>query len=55
MDEKKIVALLNEDFSMTRENHNPEDYKTIQDFYQEYMQLEVDDLIESYKKNQGAS
>ena len=44
---QETVKKLNDSFSMKRENHNPEDFKTIEDFKMEYGDMEVDDLIES--------
>ena len=46
MSKNEIVQKLNENFSMSRENHNPSDFKTIEDFKMEYGDMEVEDTIE---------
>ena len=45
--EELAVIELNKSFSLTRENHNTNYFKTINDFTEEYGKLEVSDIIKS--------
>lgn len=50
MSEDEIVRELNESFEMTREeSHISSNFKTIQDFKDEYGEMEVNDMIDEFK------